>query len=82
LDNAAFLPYPVTIHRAGVVLTFTLNRGGARNAVIGSRSGRWHTEETMPAARVLRIPYSAASPVHMANAPPTTQNPSAAKSRA
>jgi hypothetical protein len=36
----------------------------------------------MPAARVLRIPYSATSPAHMANAPPTTQNPSTAKSRA
>jgi hypothetical protein len=82
LDNAPFSPHPVTIHRAGVVLTFTLNRGATGNAVIGSRSARWRTEETMPAARVLRIPYSATSPAHMANAPPTTQNPSAAKSRA
>ena len=82
MDNAPFLPHPATIHRAGVVLTFTLNRG-AGNAVIGSRPARWRTEETMPAAaRVLRIPYSATSPAFMANAPPTTQNPSTAKFRA
>jgi hypothetical protein len=30
----------------------------------------------------LSIPYSATSPAHMANAPPTTQNLSIAKSRA
>ena len=76
------LPHPATIDRAGAVLTFTLNHAGTGNAVIGSRSTRWHSEATMPAARVLRIPYSATSPAHMANAPPTTQNLSTAKSRA
>ncbi|SAL58962.1 hypothetical protein AWB69_06507 [Caballeronia udeis] len=76
------LPHPATIDRAGTVLTFTLNHAGTGNAVIGSRSARWHGEATMPAARVLRIPDSATSPAHMANAPPTTQNLSAAKSRA
>jgi hypothetical protein len=76
------LPHPAMIDRAGAVLTFTLNHAGTGNAVIGSRSARWHSEATMPAARVLRIPYSATSPAHMANAPPTTQNPSTAKSRA
>jgi hypothetical protein len=81
LHNAP-LPHPATIQLAGAVLTFTLNHAGTGNAVIGSRSARWHSEATMPAARVLRIPYSATSPAHMANAPPTTQNPSTAKSRA
>jgi len=76
------LPQPATIHRVGAVLTFTLNHAGTGNAVVGSRSARWHSEATVPAARVLRIPYSAASPAHMANAPPTMQNPSTAKSRA
>ncbi|SOE94337.1 hypothetical protein SAMN05414139_07157 [Burkholderia sp. D7] len=76
------LPHPATIDRAGAVLTFTLNHAGTGNAVIGSRSARWHGEAAMPAARVLRIPDSATSPAHMANAPPTTQNLSTAKSRA
>jgi hypothetical protein len=67
------LPHPVTIDRAGAVLTFTLNHAGTGDAVIGSRSAQWHSEATMPAARVLRIPYSATPLVHMANAPPTTE---------
>jgi hypothetical protein len=76
------LPHPATIDRAGAVLTFILNHAGTGNAVIGSRSARRHGEVAMPAARVLSIPYSATSPAHMANAPPTTQNLSIAKSRA
>jgi hypothetical protein len=75
------LPHPAPIDRAGAVLTFTLNHAGTGNAVIGSRPARWHGEATMPAACVLRIPYSATSPAHLANAPPTTQNRSTAKSR-